>query len=130
MVKINISDPKTGRTYQKEVDTKGLVGLKIGEKFDGGKIGLKDYDLQVTGGTDSDGFPMRPDVEGTVRKRLLLANLPGHRPKEKGERRRKFVRGNTISEDIVLINTKVVKHGKKPLDKLLGGEKESENKKK
>lgn len=130
MVKINISNPKTGKTYQKEVETRGLVGLKIGEEFDGGKIGLKGYKLQITGGTDSDGFPMRPDIEGTVRKRLLLAGPPGHHPKEKGERRRKSVRGNTVSEDIALINVKIVKHGKRPLDRLLGGEKQSKKKKK
>jgi small subunit ribosomal protein S6e len=36
---------------------------------------------------------------------VLLSQGPGFRPKEDGERRRKLIRGDTISEDIVQINT-------------------------
>ena len=45
----------------------------------------------------------------------------------KGSRRRKTLRGNTISTDIVQINCKVSKQGTEPLDKLLG-KKEEESK--
>jgi small subunit ribosomal protein S6e len=49
----------------------------------------------------------------------LLSGPPGFHPRKKGERRRKTVRGNTISEDIVQINTKIVKKGEKPLEELI-----------
>lgn len=88
--------------------TKRLIGLKIGDTFNGSIIGLKNVKLKITGGSDNSGFPMRPDIMGGVKKRVLLSSPPGFHPREKGERRRKMVRGNTITEDIVQINTKIV----------------------
>ncbi len=84
-----------------------LVGLKIGDKIDGRIIGLPNIRLEIRGGSDLAGFPMRVDVAGPAKKYVLLSQGPGFRPKEEGERRRKLVRGNTISEDIVQINTVV-----------------------
>jgi len=88
--------------------TKSLIGLKIGDVFDGSIIGLKGVKLKITGGSDYSGFPMRPDIHGGVKKRVLLSGPPGFHPREKGERRRKTIRGNTITEDIVQINTAIV----------------------
>ncbi len=88
--------------------TKRLLGLRIGDVFDGSLIGLNGVKLVITGGSDYSGFPMRPDIMGGVKKRVLLSSPPGFRPRERGERRRKMVRGNTITEDIVQINTKIV----------------------
>ncbi len=88
--------------------TKRLIGLKIGDTFDGELVGLKNVKLQIRGGTDYSGFPMRPDIMGGVKKRVLLSGPPGFHPREKGERRRKMVRGNTITEDIVQINTMII----------------------
>lgn len=87
--------------------TKMLIGLKIGDEFDGSIIGLKNVKLVIRGGSDNSGFPMRPDVMGGVKKRVLLSGPPGFHPREKGERRRKMIRGNTITEDIVQINTMI-----------------------
>ncbi|ADI32722.1 30S ribosomal protein S6e [Staphylothermus hellenicus] len=89
--------------------TKLLIGLKIGDEFDGSIVGLRNAKLKIRGGSDNSGFPMRPDVMGGVKKRVLLSGPPGFHPREKGERRRKMVRGNTITEDIVQINT-VIKY--------------------
>lgn len=85
-----------------------LIGLRIGDKVDGRLIGFPNVTLEVRGGADLAGFPMRADVEGAVKKYLLLSSGTGFRPKKKGERRRKLIRGNTISPDIVQINTVVV----------------------
>ncbi len=85
-----------------------LVGMKIGDVLDGSLVGLKGAKLKITGGSDYSGFPMRPDIHGGVKKRVLLSGPPGFHPREKGERRRKIVRGNTITEDIVQINTVIV----------------------
>jgi small subunit ribosomal protein S6e len=88
--------------------TKYLIGLKIGDRFDGSIIGLNGVKLEIRGGSDSSGFPMRPDIPGGIKKRVLLSGPPGFHPRHKGERRRKMVRGNTITEDIVQINTMIV----------------------
>ena len=118
--KFVVADPKTGRCYQIEADNTPLVGKKIGEVFDGKILGLEGYKLQITGGTDSSGFPMRPDIHGSRKVRVLLSAPPGFKPKRKGERRRKTVRGNTIAPDIVQINVKVVEYGEKSIPELLG----------
>ncbi len=85
-----------------------LIGLKIGDYFDGSLVGLPGYKLLIRGGSDNSGFPMIPSIPGPVKKRALLSGPPGFHPREKGERRRKTVRGNTISHDIVQINTVIV----------------------
>ncbi len=92
----------------KDDKARPLIGLRIGDVFDGSIVGLKGVKLRITGGSDYSGFPMRPDIMGGVKKRVLLSGPPGFRPKRKGERRRKMVRGNTITEDIVQINTVIV----------------------
>ena len=61
---------------------------------------------------------MHPSVNGQGRKRALLIKPPGFHPKFDGERRRKTVRGNTISSDITQINCRVVKKGEKTLEEV------------
>lgn len=124
MFKIVVSDPKTKHTFQKEVGEKesGLIGRRIGEKVKGDFLGLHGYEFQLTGGSDKQGFPMRQDIPGAIRKKMLLTSGPGFHPTEKGERRRKLIRGNTFSEDIVQVNMKAVVYGKDSLAKLFGKE--------
>jgi small subunit ribosomal protein S6e len=126
--KLVISDPKSKKAYQKEVEqgASGLIGKKIGETSSGNNIGLPGYKLEITGGTDVDGFPMRRDVEGTGRKRLLLSHPPGFHPVMKGQRKRKSVRGNVITNQIIQVNAKIVEHGAKAVEELLGAKKEAE----
>ena len=109
--KVVVSDPKTGKAKQIEVkgaQAQALVGLKIGDIIDGSLIGLKGVRLKITGGSDRSGFPMLSSIPGGVKKRVLLSRPPGFHPTTPGERRRKTVRGNTITEDIVQINTVIV----------------------
>ncbi|MFQ5647796.1 MAG: 30S ribosomal protein S6e [Candidatus Aenigmatarchaeota archaeon] len=124
--KLVISDSKARKAYQKELEqaASGLLGKKIGDKVSCDHIGLSGYEIEITGGSDRQGFPMRADVEGTGRKKIILALGPGFHPKRKGQRRRKSIRGNTISADIVQVNAKVVKQGAKPIEQLLGKPKE------
>lgn len=91
-----------------EVRSSKLVGLRYGEEFDGSLVDLPGFRLKITGGSDSSGFPMRPDLPGPAKKKVLLSEGPGFNPRERGERRRKMVRGNVITEDFVQINTKIV----------------------
>jgi small subunit ribosomal protein S6e len=57
---------------------------------------------------------MRPDVHGGVRRNIILSGGVGFNPKSGGERRRKTVRGNVITDEIVQVNTKIVEKPKKP----------------
>ena len=120
--KIVISDQKTRKSYQKEIEqaASSLLGKKIKDKVSGNPFGLTGYELEITGGSDKEGFPMRADVHGVARKRVLLSFGPGFHPQRKGQRKKKSVRGNTISEGIVQVNTKVVKHGPKTIEEAWG----------
>lgn len=114
--KIVVSDPETGKSSVVEVEGSRavpLIGRRIGETLDGSIVGLSAHRVSVTGGCDQAGFPMRPDVHGGVKSRVLLRGGVGYRPKEKGIRRRRTIRGNTITEDIVQINMKIVEKPKK-----------------
>lgn len=109
--KLVISDPKSGRAKQITIgdpESYALIGLKIGDEIDGSSIGLPGLRLKITGGSDKAGFPMIPYLPGGRKYRILLSGPPGFRPKEKGLRRRKMVRGNVITEDIVQVNMVVV----------------------
>ncbi|MFQ6095629.1 MAG: 30S ribosomal protein S6e [Candidatus Bathyarchaeia archaeon] len=109
--KVTISDPESGSSSSVEIEGNRavpLVGRKIGDIVDGTILGLQGHKLKITGGSDKDGFPMRPSVHGGVRIRTILSGGAGFKPHEKGGRRRKTVRGNTITEDIVQINMKIV----------------------
>jgi small subunit ribosomal protein S6e len=120
--KVVVADPEKGKSYKLEArdpDARRLIGLRVGDKFGGELVGLPGYELQLTGGTDRDGFPMRADVSGSGRASVLLASGPGFSPRRRGERRRKMVRGCRISEAIVQVNAKIVKRGEKPIEEIL-----------
>jgi small subunit ribosomal protein S6e len=109
---------KDGKCVQKEIqepESKTLLGRKIGDAVNGDNIGLAGYEFQVTGGSDYCGFPMRKDVEGFARKRILAVEGIGLRKERKGVRTRKTVCGNTIHPKISQVNLKVTKEGKEPL---------------
>ncbi len=113
-----------GETHQIEVeDSSRITGTKIGETFEGGIIGLNGYTLEVTGGSDRQGFPMRRSIQGTGRRRIVLKEGAGIQTEEE-TRKRKTVRGNTISEEIEQLNTKVVEEGNTSIEELLSDEEE------
>jgi len=122
--KLNISGgkegPGKGLSKLIEIDEKKFRfdGMKIGDTFKGGLIGFANYEFQITGGSDSSGFPMRKDVHGPVKKKILVSKKGiGYKPKRKGQKRRKTVRGNEITSNMTLINLKVVKYGEAELFK-------------
>ncbi len=107
-IKIGIST-SDGKVQNLEVEGDGaqtLLGKRIGETIDGTSLGLQGTKLEITGGSDKDGFPMRRDIHGGVRSMILLGKSTGFRKASKGERRRKLVRGDTITEDVVQVNLK------------------------
>jgi small subunit ribosomal protein S6e len=109
---------KDGKSYQRQVKDKEAIpflGKKIGDTVQGEGFGLAGYEVQLTGGSDYCGFPMRRDVPGTGRKRILAVAGVGLKKKGKGQRQRKTVCGNTIHGKIAQINLKVLKEGKEKL---------------
>jgi len=122
--KLNISGGNEGpgkglsKLIQIEEKKFHFEGMKIGDIIKGGLIGFPNYEFVITGGSDASGFPMRKDVHGPVKKRILVSKRGiGYRPKRKGQKRRKMVRGNEISYDMTLLNLKVVKYGEAELFK-------------
>ena len=105
--KLTVSDIK-GKSVTKELkdnDANPLLGLEIGKEADAAIVGLKGK-LKITGGSDKSGVPMRSDVHGAARKRVLLSKGVGLQDAEIGQRVRKLMRGNTISEEIYQVNCK------------------------
>ncbi|MFH1750079.1 MAG: 30S ribosomal protein S6e [Candidatus Micrarchaeota archaeon] len=121
-MKLVVNDVKSGKSYQKEVPRERemlLYGKHIGDKFDGGMSAeLPGYKLEIRGGSDKDGFPMRPEVDGQRRTGLVLSNPPGIKILRKGFRKMKTVVGNTVSPTITQLNLKVVEYGPKSLEEL------------
>ncbi len=105
--KITISDTK-GKSITKELkdnNANPLLGLLIGQETDASLIGLEGK-IKITGGSDKSGIPMRGDLLGTARKPILISKGVGFQDTKKGLRKRKLLRGNTISEEIYQINSK------------------------
>jgi len=114
--KVIVSDPKGGKS--KVVELEGaravpLIGRKLGETVDGSIVGMSGRKLQITGGSDKDGFPMRHNIHGGVRVSVVVSEGVGFHPLREGERQRKTLRGSVVTEDIVQVNAKVVEKAKR-----------------
>jgi len=104
--KLILSDPKSGKSEVHELKdsiAQPLVGRKIGEVVDGATIGLTGKIL-ITGGSDRAGFPMRGDVQGGGKNYVLLTRGVGLNSDVEGCKKRKLVRGNTVTEEIYQLN--------------------------
>ncbi|MGI0031819.1 MAG: S6e family ribosomal protein [Nitrososphaeraceae archaeon] len=104
--KIIVSDKK-GKSISKEIKDKEaqpLIGLRVGETVDASVIGISSGKIELRGGSDKSGTPIRKDVHGGVKKYVLLSKGAGMRDDREGIRRRKLVRGNMITEEIYQIN--------------------------
>ena len=105
--KLIISDPSTGKSAASEIEgsrAQALVGRALGEVIDGSPLGIAQSRLRISGGCDKNGIPMRADVHGGVKKYVVLSSGPGFRSSRHGERRRKLVRGRTITDETYQIN--------------------------
>lgn len=138
-----VSDPKGGKAFQSKITghlANSLVGKKIGDEVDGIFVQLPGYKLRITGGTDRAGFPMLPSLPGTRYRRLLMTEGVGYRArtrhkkkrdkptKEAGLRKKKPVRGNTLSPETAQVNLKITTHGAKPIAELFKPEEKKDKK--
>ena len=141
---INDTKPSAkGRSFSVEITGSNFnhfLGKKIGDSVEGMFVGegeslLNGYKLQITGGSDKTGRPMRSELEGGNVKSILITAGTGYKGKRyvkknskiyrykyDGLRRRRNLRGNTISTDTRQLNLKVLEYGKKALGSILGDE--------
>jgi small subunit ribosomal protein S6e len=113
--KIIVSDPEAGTSKVVELEearASPFIGRRVGETLDGSAVDLPAHTVQILGGSDKDGVPMRGNVHGGVRRRVVLSGGAGFVSKNKGERKRKTVRGNIITDEIAQINLKIVEKPK------------------
>ena len=104
--KLIVSDPGTGKCVVNELEgarAQALIGRSLGEVIDGSALGIGGTAI-ISGGCDKNGIPMRFDVHGGAKKYIVLSSGPGFRPTKSGERRRKLVRGRTITDETYQIN--------------------------
>ncbi|PSQ60995.1 MAG: 30S ribosomal protein S6e [Halobacteriales archaeon SW_9_67_25] len=119
---VAVSDPEDGTTYQIDVSDQNanrFIGREIGEEVDGGAVGLDGYTLEIAGGSDDAGRPMREDVRGADLQSVLLEGGTGFNPNRDGERERVTVRGREVGNATRQINAVVTGRGDAPVADLL-----------
>ncbi|MEK6907261.1 MAG: S6e family ribosomal protein [Nanoarchaeota archaeon] len=124
MAEFKIVISEKAKSYPKNLtneESEVFLNKKINDKIEGTHFGFKGYEFEISGGSDKEGFPMRHDVDGLVRKRIFITKgMVGARIKKKGIRVRKSVSNNLISQNTSQINLKVIKQGSKSLDEIFG----------
>lgn len=120
MVKLVLGNKGVSKQIElDDTDSRKLYSKKVGETIKGELIGLEGYELLITGGSDRAGFPMRKDVDGGLRRRILAIDGVGFKKKVgNGVRRRRTVAGNQIYNETAQVNLKVVKEGKVVFEKI------------
>ena len=147
---VNDTNPENnGKSYNMAISGNNMsqfLGKKIGDMVDGIFVGegdktLAGYKLEITGGSDKTGTPMRSDLDGGSRQSILVTastGFKGHslvnktkggekkrfRYKPDGMRKRRYFRGNTISQDTRQINLKVIEAANKSLSDILASNEE------
>lgn len=124
-----VGDPESGQSYQLDVEGQSgnrFLGRAIGDTVDGGAVGFHGYELEITGGSDDAGRPMRSDVRGPALREVLLTGGTGYHPQRDGERRRITVRGSEISDETVQINTTITGRGEESIEDLLAADETDE----
>lgn len=139
---INDTDPSNnGKSYKCTISGTNynqMLGKTIGDSIDGifigeGEVTLAGYTLEISGGSDKTGTPMRRELQGGARKSILVAASKGfkghkivhkksnrYRYKPDGLRKRRVFRGASITQDTRQINLKVTKQGNKSLSDIFG----------
>ena len=78
-----VADPDEGAAHQRAVDGQDanrFIGRSIGDEVDGSAVGLDGYTVEITGGSDTAGRPMREDVAGSALTSILVDGGTGFEP--------------------------------------------------
>lgn len=125
-----VADPETGDTRQFEIDDQDanrFLGKELGDTVDGTSVDLDGYTLELTGGSDAAGRPMREDIPGANLREILVAErTTGYHSSRDGERKRVTVRGREVTDEIAQINVKISEYGDKSITELLDAEEAEE----
>jgi len=121
-MKFNIAYPVQGTQKVIEVDDerklRAFYDKRISHEVEGDVLGedYKGYVFKITGGNDKQGFCMRQGVLTHNRVRLLMSEgHAGYRPRKRGERKRKSIRGCVVSSELSVLNLVVLKKGEKDI---------------
>jgi len=102
---IEVEDEKKLRAFYDKRISHEVEGENLGDEFKG-------YIFRISGGNDKQGFPMLQGVLTSQRIQLLFTKgMPCYRPRKRGERKRKSVRGCIVSADLSVISLVIVKKG-------------------
>ena len=118
-----VADPDEGATHQRAVDGQDanrFIGRSIGDEVDGSAVGLDGYTVEITGGSDTAGRPMREDVAGSALTSILVDGGTGFEPTREGERKRVTVRGREVGDETRQINATIAERGEGAVADLLG----------
>lgn len=101
-------------TINDENVLRAFIDKRISQEVDADVLGPEwaGYVFKITGGNDREGFPMKQGVLTTGRVRQLLGKGSScYRPRKRGERKRKSVRGCIVSHNLSVINVAIIKKG-------------------
>jgi ribosomal protein S6E (S10) len=128
-MKLNFSNPASGQEKTIEVDDEKKLRIfydhRISHEVEVDELGdeFKGYVFRISGGNDKQGFAMKQGVLTATRVRLLFNKNSGcYRPRRKGERKRKSVRGCIVAGDLSVLNLVLVKKGDADIPDLTDGE--------
>jgi len=121
-MKLNISNPTTGGQKMIEVEDetklRAFYDKRMSHEVEGDILGddFKGYVFRIGGGNDKEGFPMLQGVLTAARVQLLFSKgMPCYRPRKRGERKRKSVRGCIVSSNLAVLSLVIVKKGDKDI---------------
>ena len=122
---LNISFPATGCQKTIEVDDdhklRPFYEKRISQEMSADHLGDEwaGYVVRISGGNDKQGFPMKQGILTTGRVRLLLnKDHTCYRPRRKGERKRKSVRGCIVDSNLSVLNLVIVRKGEQEIPDL------------
>lgn len=101
-----------------ETKLRAFYDKRMSHEVEGDVLGddFKGYVFRIGGGNDKEGFPMLQGVLTAARVRLLFhKGMPCYRPRKRGERKRKSVRGCIVSSNLAVLSLVIVKKGEKDI---------------
>jgi len=121
-MKLNIAFPPNGSHKLVPVDSDAILANFYDKRL-AAEVSLDclgedwvGYRAKITGGNDKQGFPMMQGVLTADRVRLLLTKRHScYKPRRKGERKRKSVRGCIVSSENSVIALSIIVKGPKEI---------------